>query len=357
MNVLKNTYPRVNTPFNLIDCPDAPPEYHDRATEVYSQHPSAKELFQTVIATDGTLDLQYGCLLALSVEMLPDEDGKYHIRILTAPDVLAPDDAAWVLQHFSNAMRTLASGNAPDKPVSDVDLSTREERGELLRRFNPSNPYQSDYAKHIRLHHIFEAQMAKTPKKIALQYEQSTFLTYQELDGKADHLARQLITEYKVEPGQIIPILFLPHTIELYVSILSVLKAGCAWMPLDDSHPDARLQKVVRMPGNVNLTLTSPGELSERSKRIFGGSAVTIVEVNHKILPLADHELRIERTQATDLAYVLFTSGSTGEPKGVCVEHSHIVSAAIGWKDLWPKGLPFARCLQFSGATFDPVCN
>ncbi len=155
------------------------------------------------------------------------------------------------------------------------------------------------------LHHLIEAQARRTPGRVALRYEDQS-LTYAELERRAGALARHL-RRLGAGPDVLVG-LCLERSAEMVVAILGVLKAGAAYVPMDPSYPQERID-FMRADAGIKLVLTKDA------------------------LDAIDWEATLETAsgvQPHHLAYVIYTSGSTGRPKGVGIEHRNIVNYVLG---------------------------
>lgn len=196
-----------------------------------------------------------------------------------------------------------------------------------------------------RLEHLVFAQAKRTPNAIAV-VDGAQRCSYGELDDRADRLARTLLAA-GVGPGDRVCLL-LPKSIEAIVAILAVLKAGACYVPLDVSSPPSRLGKVLR--SCRPCWLVARGEAGGLVERCFDESVRSSVR---GICWLGNGSARFDAPpsgaaaapdpggadDAESLAYIMFTSGSTGEPKGVPITHAsvgHFVSWANEYFDLGP---------------------
>ncbi|KAK7409428.1 hypothetical protein QQX98_008389 [Neonectria punicea] len=213
------------------------------------------------------------------------------------------------------------------------------------------------------LHSQFENQAASTPDLLALSFYTSldsppVELSYAELDARANGLAK-ILGEEDVD---IIPIC-MQRSVELYVSILAILKAGSAWCPIDETSPvQRRTSLIARTQSKVLLTTTESLPLVEPclAQESLEGMRVILVDqyANQKSSARADPRLGISSSHSLggqDLAYLLWTSGTTGEPKGVMMPHS---AAAQAMRDLQievehDEEAEQVRTLQLSAYSFD----
>ena len=170
-----------------------------------------------------------------------------------------------------------------------------------------------------RLPQYFEQACDRRPDGIAVVCGPSR-LTYLELDRRANRLAR-LLLERGVEEGSPVGIL-LERSLDTYVALLGVLKAGAAYVPLDLSFPADRLAFITQDAGLRDLVTTSA--LREQTQ----GLACPVLELDEMVSQLAvQSETRPQiSVDPSSLCYVIYTSGSTGKPKGVAVSHASIVN-------------------------------
>ncbi|WJV55293.1 non-ribosomal peptide synthetase [Prodigiosinella aquatilis] len=173
------------------------------------------------------------------------------------------------------------------------------------------------------LHAQFIAQKNKTPHAIALRSDKS-LLTYQELDRHSTALASYLL-EQGVVPGDKIGV-YLYKGSTLVISLLGILKAGACYVPLDPSYPRDRLLYMVRhADARVIITETAlAANLEENERRLMDISALDLDAPYAPDLPQVDDNA---------LCYVMYTSGSTGQPKGVMVRHRTVVNYLLWMQD------------------------
>ncbi len=198
-----------------------------------------------------------------------------------------------------------------------------------------------------RIHHFIKARAASTPDACALMHGEAR-LTYQELDNRANRLARHL-QEMGVGPEVIVGIC-LERSVSAILSVLAVLKAGGAYLPLDPAYPGDRLAYMLEN-SRCALLITEPEIWQCRaapgrtlSFREFEASQVAAVD---------EGPVRTASNEAGDpLAYVIYTSGSTGRPKGVAVAHASACHL-IRWHSTNMPVPAGARVIQLAPLSFD----
>lgn len=253
-------------------------------------------------------------------------------------------DRSTICNYVETFMRILeelseASGNLR---VGELPSFASKENMCFLRAIN--NTYRS-YTERGTLVGAFKDQVMNSPEKVAVVHEQRQF-TYYELDKLSNQLARHLRTKMGVTPGNRVGILLHPGE-WILVSILGILKAGAAYVPLDPEAPRKRLEYMV---ANAGLeVIISDGDFSSQVKLLRGLKWVSLKTTTihqHSSAPL---EIS---TPLKSLAYVIYTSGSTGMPKGVMISHESAFNR-IMWMD---KEFPLSTedvILQKTPYTFD----
>ncbi len=203
----------------------------------------------------------------------------------------------------------------PETPLARLEMVSAAERVQLIEEWNRTAVEFAGAAE--CLHEQFAAQAARTPEAVAVVYE-GTALTYTELERRANQLARYLQAQ-GVGPETVVGLL-LERSLELVVSLLGVLKAGAAYLPLDAGYPEARLRYMLKDAG-VRVLLTEP-ELLAR----VGAADCEVVCVGAEWARIAECSAApvMSKVSATNVAYVIYTSGSTGQPKGVMITHAAI---------------------------------
>jgi amino acid adenylation domain-containing protein len=230
-------------------------------------------------------------------------------------------DAWRMVQYVCTAMQSLAEALelAPLTPALSLSILPESERRQVLERFNATH---SSYPREKLIHELFEGQVQGTPDAVAVVYD-SHSLTYAQLNAKANQLAWYL-RERQIGPDQLVGIC-VERGLEMVTGLLGISKAGGAYVPLDPSYPPERLQyilsdaapKVVLTQGHLRQHLpTNDAEVIALDEQWSQIARQSCNNLDVRALGLSSHHL----------AYVIYTSGSTGQPKGVMIEHRHVLN-------------------------------
>ncbi|MEU5052620.1 amino acid adenylation domain-containing protein [Streptomyces sp. NPDC021096] len=229
----------------------------------------------------------------------------------------------------------------PERPIGRVEILSGEERQQLLTEWNDTFHEVPE----TTLPDLIEQQAARTPDATAVVFEGEE-LTYAELNSRANELAHRLIGT-GTGPEQIVAIA-LPRSVELIVSLVAVLKAGAAYLPVDPDYPADRIAYMLgdAAPACV-ITDTQTLPVIPRS------DVPVIVLDDHAGTTTADTVDNPDRSlRPGQPAYVIYTSGSTGRPKGVVVPHSGIVNRLL-WMQSRYELTADDRVLQKTPSSFD----
>ncbi|AIG26727.1 amino acid adenylation domain-containing protein [Brevibacillus laterosporus] len=244
--------------------------------------------FMAVVIPDemATLKLQYNALVYQ--EETVDQLATYFLRIL----------------------QQIADN--PNAVVDGIELLSQTERDRLLTEFNRT---QAGYPSTKTIHGLFEEQVARHPERIAVVSGEQT-ITYRELNERANQLAR-LLQSRGVVSESIVGIM-LDRSIDMVVSIMAVLKAGGAYLPINPEYPQERITYLL-MDSKPEVIITHPalaGALSDSWQ---------LVTISDEAIEHYDTSNLNGFDSPEQLAYIIYTSGSTGEPKGVMIEHKNVV--------------------------------
>ncbi|MET4715897.1 AMP-binding protein, partial [Pseudomonas trivialis] len=237
-----------------------------------------------------------------------------------------------------------AATQSPEAPLGELDILHPEERRQVLQGWNDT----AHPAPAGDLVQLFEAQVARTPTAQALCHGELQ-LSYAELNARANAVAHALLAEGI--GAQDVVALAMPRSVELVVGIWAVLKTGAAYLPLDLNHPVERLSAILQdVRPRRGLCLASALEHLPALlpwQPLDGAFAADWLEGHGVEDPLCQR-------QGEQLAYVVHTSGSTGQPKGVMVTYAAIANKI----DTRARDLGIAendRVSLLSGPSFDAL--
>jgi amino acid adenylation domain-containing protein len=196
------------------------------------------------------------------------------------------------------------------------------------------------------VHHIFEAHARRSPHHLAVESDDGQ-LTYQELDRRANQLGH-FLREQGVRRGSHVAIC-MERAIEMIISVLGVLKAGAAYVPLD---PYCPLQRLAWILNDASALLILTQERVAEYLPVYHAPVIYVdSEWEEKIAGMSCEPVASGITSA-DAAYVIYTSGSTGQPKGILLHHQGLCNLSLASNRLFNLQTE-SRILQFSSFGFD----
>ncbi|WP_434524334.1 amino acid adenylation domain-containing protein [Photorhabdus asymbiotica] len=272
---------------------------------------------------------------------------------LTA-QVVQPFEPDRLCGYMQQALESLVAAleQAPETPVCALNILPETEQRLLLETWNAT---EALYPEQLCIHQLFEQQAAKTPQATALIAGDKT-LSYAELNVSANRLARQLI-EQGVCPDEHVVIL-LQRSVELVVAQLAILKVGAVYVPIDPSVPDERRNWLIN-DCSAKLLITNV-----QSDIPIGLSVPVFCLSDEKNTNRVEEGINLDLPHSsTGSAYIMYTSGSTGLPKGVIVPHRAVVRLVInnGYAAIGPNDrVAFTANPAFDASTFEvwaPLLN
>ncbi|MCD5987223.1 non-ribosomal peptide synthase/polyketide synthase [Pseudomonas sp. CDFA 553] len=252
---------------------------------------------------------QYGARFDLALDMAEGQDNVLRGSFVYASDLFDATSVAAIAQTFRQLLVRLCE--APTRPLSELPLAALGEADELRGELQQW-PFSDVLAG-------FAAQVVTRPEAIAVQAWDGQ-LSYAQLDAASNRLAHRLQAA-GVQPGDRVA-LCQARSSQWVLMLLSVMKAGAAYVPLDPALPLARLQRLVVESDARCVLLGDPARLTS-----FGDAALLVDAGSENGFSDAALSLPVDVTNA---AYVIFTSGSTGQPKGVVVSHGALANYVQG---------------------------
>ncbi len=256
-----------------------------------------------------------GAIPGTQLTCLIRDDGS--LQWLVDPDALSAEQVARMTQQFVSVLEGLLCN--PARPLCEISLLDDETRHQMLYEWNRSSFSFPDGL----LHELVEAQAARTPDALALMGPSLHapgagvfYLSYKQLEEQATSLAGRL-RMWGVGPEVLVGVC-LERSVEMVVALLAILKAGGAYLPLDPAFPSRRLAYMLE-------DACAPLLLSQNALRhLLPDTDVRPYFLDEHESPSSPRDGMFVAPHPDNLAYVLYTSGSTGQPKGVQVPHRTI---------------------------------
>jgi len=223
--------------------------------------------------------------------------------------------------HFRQVLEEITTHESAT--IGAIELLTPVEKEGLLQAMPVPAPQETTITD------LFEAQVALVPTATAVVYEEGS-LTYQQLEEKANQLAHHLRRK-GVGPGTLVP-LCMDRSLDMLAGIMGILKAGCAYVPIEPDFPSERINYMLSDTGAKVVVSSCADKLPDNVE------VVTMDDI------YAEPVTRLPRQYvAGQLVYVIYTSGSTGNPKGVMVTHENLLDYVAGLT----ATLPVKECASF----------
>ena len=225
--------------------------------------------------------------------------------------LFAPATIGRLAEHLRSLARSATAD--PRVACARLEMLSERERAAILETIEgPALELPSE-----TLLDRFAAQVARIPGRVAARFAGKS-LTYLELDERSNRLANFL--QARALGREAIVGVCLERSLEMLAVLLGVLKAGCAYVPIDPLYPDERIALMLQKAG-AKLVLAQGATQERMHKVVPDGCALVALDADPVVWHASSAVPRGARVQPGDLAYVLFTSGSTGTPKGVEIEH------------------------------------
>ncbi|NOQ24124.1 MAG: amino acid adenylation domain-containing protein [Bacteroidales bacterium] len=194
----------------------------------------------------------------------------------------------------------------------DRDLILFQNNNNIIKsKFNNT---KCDYPQNSSISQLFEEQVKRSSDKVALVDTRVSY-TYKELDEESNKIANCL-KKRNVERNQLIG-LITDRSSDMIISILGIIKAGCAYVPIEKNYPEDRIKHLIN-DSEIKIIL-------KNSNFEFSFEGVEIINFDGDEINKASGNFEAVKNSSKDLAYVMYTSGSTGKPKGVGIEHKNVI--------------------------------
>ncbi|XP_031634857.1 uncharacterized protein LOC116348126 [Contarinia nasturtii] len=281
--------------------------------------------------------------ITLSVD---DDDNSLSLTAQVVSPISATRICGYMQQALASLVDTLT--RTPEQPIRTLIVMPPEEREMLLHSWNRT---KVNFPPVRCLHQLFEAQVDRNEQAIAVECEGEK-LNYGELNAQANQLAHYLIAN-GVKPDDRIAVC-VERNPKMIVAFLGILKAGGAYMPLDPTYSSQRLTNILQDANPLCLLADASGRAA------LGDHQIPVVNLKQMLpggLPSDNPDpIKLGITQ-THLAYIIYTSGSSGTPKGVMIEHESVINLVYSQTSVF-KINANSRMLQFASCAFDTsICE
>lgn len=291
----------------------------------YSQIAHVPSLFDSIVVVENyPLDQQLGNTDALSLQeysifemtnydltLVISEYEQVEIKAIYSSDRFSNETIGRLLTLYGRIIECMTED--VEQKVSKLSLLTLQEEKQILEEFNDK---QDEYVLYQSIPLMFEQQVKEHPNHVALIHDDQS-LTYQKLNEQANQLAWKLI-ELGISRESVIAVL-VEEPMQSIIATLAILKAGGAYLPIDPSFPLERIQYMLNDSG-AKVVITQTGFTSLLQE--YNGC---IFNIQNSALGSYSKENMIHSVSPKDLAYIIYTSGSSGLPKGVMVEHRNVI--------------------------------
>ncbi|NQU32406.1 MAG: amino acid adenylation domain-containing protein, partial [Bacteroidetes bacterium] len=258
-----------------------------------------------------------------------ESNSNFNFRIRYQSQLFSEALIKQISRHYQNLL--LEAIEKPGTKLSEFSLLTETEYQQIIIDWNKTGASTGPatwYPEVKTIYQLFEEQVLKTPDNIAVVFPstgaaQDRQLTYAELNAKANQLARYLQSQTTIKPDTLIAIC-LDRCLEMIIGILGIMKAGGAYVPIDPEYPAERISYI--LDDTVTALVLTRSRFVER---LQGITIINLIELDSNCYQDRESTPLPIQNKPTDLAYVMYTSGTTGKPKGVMNSHGNIISLVI----------------------------
>lgn len=258
-------------------------------------------------------------------------------------DLFQREHMSYLLKHYEEVIQTLCAN--PNQLIGEVDGLNAEERELIVHRWNET---EMEYEKEQTIPILLKQQVEANPNQIALILSEKE-ITYQEFYHRVNGIAHQL-RNCKVAANDLVVILA-KRSFELIEGIYGIMQAGGAYVPMDITYPKERIRYMMEDCKPKAVVIYDIGEELEAYVREIINPSCAVIDLKEK--SIFEAETVVEpMNQPSDLAYIIYTSGTSGKPKGVMIEHRGVVNLRTHLLKTYHVSKE-DRVLQFANTVFD----
>jgi len=296
-----------------------------RPPRAANQHPLFQTMFVLQNTPDGDFDIPGLTIRTMDIDsgmtrydvdlsIVENEDGTLTGLLIFSTDIFDAQTMDHLIGHYQRILESVVQN--PEQSIADIPLLTPLER-DRLRAFSHPVPYP--YTDGRTLDDLLREQVVRSPDAIAVMYRDD-YLTYRLLNERVDRLAYHL-TLHGVGP-EVLVMVYAERSLHTLVALCAILRAGGVYAPLDPSYPTLYLARIVD-------EAQAPIMLTERRlhERLPQHDAITIdIDADLSTMQLPIRHYFAPRPTPDNLACVMYTSGSTGQAKGVAIPHRQLLN-------------------------------
>ncbi|MDO5556368.1 MAG: amino acid adenylation domain-containing protein [Clostridia bacterium] len=269
-----------------------------------------------------------------------DDNGTFNIVYDYQTNVFNDFEMQKMNKSYINIMKQVLNNKAI--LVKDIELINEDEKRKIICEYNNTNV---DFSKEFEFKNVYNFILNNSKKNlnnIALEDERNQ-ITYKELFERVDKLAHYLKEKYKIQENENIGILT-DKNIDTIIGILAVLKINCTIVPIDSNYPISRKEYMISNAEIKTILFTTETKDLELENKI---------DIRYENYKDGDKDTNTYNYDLNNNLYIVYTSGSTGEPKAVTITHKNIINLII--HEIKSKKIIFgnSKILQFATLSFD----
>lgn len=271
--------------------------------------------------------------------VLTDNGNRIKGEIEYNTDLFKKETIERFLNHFEFLLNLILENT--DRRIDEIELVTESEKQQLINIWNKT---EYEFPNYQTLPELFEEQVNANHERTAVEFEGKT-ISYRELSELSNALANNFI-QSGVKRDEVIGLYMYP-SLETIITIMGILKSGAAYLPLDPTYPEKRIEYMLN-DSNVKIVCTQ-NELE--NKLLLKQVKVIPIELNALKNLASDFSKPNIKILPENLAYVIYTSGSTGQPKGVMLTHKGVINHLFDFDRR--KSIRNGICSLWTSSNFD----
>ncbi len=327
--------------------------------QAWSEVPKGTQLFESIVGFEnhpidtslgsrsGKAELRdiihYHHATGYALNVMIDPGRELLLKIMYDVGRFEAADIRQILNHFQQLLESSIAN--PEAKLDELEMLTPGERNQLITEWSGA---RTAYPRESSIQELFEAEVERAPEAVAVIFGEQQ-LTYRELNERANQLAHHL-RGLGVGPDTLVG-LCLERSLELIVGLLGILKAGGAYAPLDPNYPPERLAFMLE-------DSAAPVLLTEKwfADILPAKSKIVCIDSDWEQIARSSTDNPANQNSADSLAYLMYTSGSTGQPKGIGIPHRGVVRLVrnTNYYDFGPdETLLQLAPISFDASTFE----